>query len=100
MARPMADILYGAYLSAKSYVELWNAQGMGTYIPNDTTVIDDGSATDGRSPVTDAQVNNILNRCQELINWLETDQLTSGGTVTNAVLNTVAAVEVNGKSLF
>lgn len=101
-ARPMADLLYSAYLSAKSYIEQWNAGSVATVIPNDATIIADGAAVDGRPQVTDAQVTNIFTRCQELVNWMEQGLVASPftGTVTNATLNTVAGVQVNGQSKF
>lgn|SRR5579871_1791686 len=97
--RPFADELYSTYLTAKSLLNQWNAQSVSTAIPNDSTVIADGSATDGRAPIIDAQATNIITRAQELVNWMEADSLT-GGTVTNAVLNTVVAVAVNPQSKF
>lgn len=101
-ARPMADMLYSAYLSAKSFVTQWNADNVAAVIPNDATIIADGAATDGRAQVTDAQVTAIVTRCQELINWMEQGLVASPftGTVSNATLNTVAGVQVNGASKF
>lgn len=98
----MADLLYTAYLSAKSLVEQWNSEGVATVIPNDATIIGDGAATDGRPQITDAQATTIVTRCQELINWMEQGLVASPftGTVSNSTLNTVGAVEVNGVSKF
>lgn len=99
--RPMADLIYTAYETAKSVVEQWNAQNVSAVIPNDTTIIADGSATDGRAQITDAQATNIITRCQELIQWMENGLVASpfNASVTNATLNTVAAVQVNGKAI-
>lgn len=100
--RPMADLLYAAYLSAKKLNAEWNAQSVATVIPNDSTVIADGSATDGRPQITDAQATAIVTRCTELISWMENGLAASPflGSVTNATLNTVLAPEVNGVSKF
>jgi hypothetical protein len=46
--RPMADQLYSTYQAAKRVVQEWNSQLVSQAIPNDSTVIADGSATDGR----------------------------------------------------
>lgn len=100
--RPMADVLYSAYLSAKKIVQEWNGQSLSTVIPNDSTLIADGSATDGRPQITDAQATNIITRCMELISWFENGLVASpfNATVTNSYLNTVVAVQVNGKTQF
>jgi hypothetical protein len=100
--RPMADLLYSAYLSAKKLNTEWNAQNVAAVIPNDSTVIADGSAQDGRPPITDAQATAIVSRCQELISWMEQGLVGSPFLVpvTNATLNTVIAPEVNGVSRF
>ena len=100
--RPMADLLFTCYLTAKSIVNQWNAQGVATVIPNDSTVIADGAATDGRAQITDAQATAIITRSTEFINWMEQGLVGSPftGSVTNATLNTVTAVEVNGASKF
>lgn len=100
--RPMADLLYSAYLSAKKLNTEWNAQSVATVIPNDSTIIADGAATDGRAPITDAQATAIVSRCQEMISWMENGLVGSPflGSVTNATLNTVIAPEVNGVSRF
>jgi succinylarginine dihydrolase len=96
----MADMLYSAYLTAKSLVQQWNSQSVSAVIPNDATVIADGSAADGRAQITDAQATNIITRAIELINWMERGTLDTSGTQNNATLNTVGAVEVNGTARF
>lgn len=96
--RPMADLLYTAYQTAKSVVSQWNAQNVAAVIPNDAVIIADGSATDGRAQITDAQATTIITRCTDLINWMEGSTAIAAGDGSKAVLNTVAAVEVNGKA--
>jgi hypothetical protein len=100
--RPMADLLSCAYHSAKKLVNEWNAQGVATVIPNDATVISDGAATDGRAPITDAQATAIVTRCNELISWMEQGLVATPFLVpvTNATLNTVSLVQVNGQAKF
>lgn len=98
--RPMADLLATTYLTAKSVVNQWNAQLVSSVIPNDSVVISDGAAQDGRAQITDAQATAIITRCQELISWMENGLVASPflGTSTLATLNTVMAVEVNGRA--
>lgn len=100
--RPMADLLYTAYLTAKSVVNQWNAQSVSAVIPNDATIIGDGAAVDGRAQITDAQATNIITRCMELVNWMEQGLVASPftGSVSNATLNTVVGVQVNGTAKF
>ena len=90
--RPMADLLYTAYQTAKSIVDQWNAQDVSSVLPNTTDPIVDGSAQDGRPPITGAKATNVITRCQDLIADYEASS--------NAKLNTVTAVQVNGGARF
>ena len=101
--RPMSDLLYTVYQTAKSVVDQWNAQGVSTVLPNDANLIQDGATVasgtpDGRKPITDAQATNIITRCQDLINWMEGSASIAAGDGSKAVLNTVALVNTNGKA--
>ncbi len=96
----MADLLAQTYNTAKSIIDQWNNQAVSTVIPNDSTVIADGAATDGRPQVTDAQVTTIITRCIELVSWMEQDSLNGTGTNNKAILGTVLAVAVNGGAHF
>ena len=101
--RPMADLIMSAYLSAKKLVEIWDAQSVSTVIPNDSTIIADGAANDGRAQITDAQATAIVTRCEELISWLENGLIASPfntGTASLSTLGTVASVQVNGQTKF
>ncbi len=104
-ARPMADLLYSTYLSCKAFSQQWTAQGVATVIPNDSNLIQDGATVasgtaDGRTPITDAQVNVLFAHVTDLIAYFEG----ASGTPTNNAslqnLNQIIAVEVNGRSLF
>lgn len=109
-ARPMADVLESAYLSAKKLVGEWNAQATSAVIPNDATYIDDGAAPvgsgtaktpDGRPPCKDSDANSLVTRCLDYITWYEggsSPTVTGGGTM--GVANTVRAIEVNGRTEF
>lgn len=99
-ARPAADLLYSTYLTCKNFVQQWTAQGVAAVIPNDSNVIVDGSATDGRTPITNAQVNTLFAHISNLIAYFEG---ASGAPTNNASLqnlNQIIAVEVNGTAKF
>ncbi len=85
--RPAADALVQLALSAQAIILLWNARGGTAAIPNDGTVIVDGSPADGRPPITGAMVSNIIARLSEF----STDQTANS----NAKLDTEIAVAVN-----
>ena len=59
--RQLADIATKYYYAAKAFTNEWNATGMGAKIPNTTDLVVDGSAQDGRSPITGANVNGLKN---------------------------------------
>lgn len=96
--RPMAQLLYTAYLNAKSILQEWNSQSVATVLPNDANLLADGSAVDGRPPITDAQATSIITRCQDLVNWMEGSASISAGDGSKSVLGTVAAVQVGGSA--
>lgn len=85
--RVAADKLASAYTFAKQVQAEWFANSMASLIPNDASPIIDGSATDGRHPITGADATNIITRCGDLITDYEAN--------TNAKLNTVLGVAVN-----
>ena len=83
--RVAADKLAQAYWHAKRVQAEWAANpGL---IANKADVIDDGSKTDGRPPITGTDANNIVNRLAEL-----TADYEAGGS---AKLNTILGVAVN-----
>ena len=86
--RVAADRLARAYYFGKEVVSEWYAVSMASKIPNTTDVIIDGSAVDGRTTITGADVTNLITRLTELITEYEADS--------NAKLNTVLKPEVNG----
>lgn len=90
--RVMADLMYTSYQSAKSLLAEWNATGMSSLIVNTTDLISDGSPADGRTQITGAQATNIVTRAQDIITDYEASS--------NAKLNTVALVQVNGGARF
>jgi hypothetical protein len=100
-ARVLADLLESAYLSCKKYKAEWDAQGLSAVIPNDATLVADGSAVDGRPPCKNSTCNDLYTRATDFITWYEGGSgptVTGGGTF--GVANTVRAIEVNGRSQF
>lgn len=88
--RVMADLLARAYYLSKIVANEWNANAMASLIPNTSEVVNDGSAVDGRHEITGADATAIVTRCNELIADME--------ATSNAKLNTILAVAVNGVS--
>lgn len=100
--RPMANVIYSAYLSAKKIVDNWNGQSISVVIPNDANILGDGAANDGRPIITDSQATTIITRCNELVSWMENGLVASPfGTTSNlAYLNTIVVVANNGQTQF
>ena len=90
--RPYADAEAQAYWTAKKLINDWASFSMSAKIPNDASLIVDGSATDGRNAVTGLQITNILNRAQEKVTDYE--------ATSNAKLVTVTQVAVNTQARF
>jgi hypothetical protein len=85
--RPAADLLAQAYNYASQVLAEWTAHGGAVLVPNTSDPVVDGSATDGRPPVTGADVNLLVVRLSEL----KADFEASGA----AKLNTILKVAVN-----
>jgi hypothetical protein len=86
-ARVAADKLAQAYYFGKEVLDEWYAQNLGTIIPVNGGIVEDGAAIDGRSVITGNDVTNVINRISELV----TDYEASG----KAKLNTINIVAVN-----
>lgn len=86
--RPLADIYGSIYYRAKLMIAEFNSKGLASLIPNDglATVVD-GSAVDGRTPITGADVNIFLSNMQALVTQLE--------ATSNLLLNQSAKLWVN-----
>jgi hypothetical protein len=88
--RPMADRLAKCYYAAKQLVNNWNDQNLASVLPpGDATVVDDGSATDGRHPISADNAYGIVLQANALVTSMEA----SNGANLAAVL--LAAVNVN-----
>lgn len=86
--RVAADKLAQLYYTAKAVSQEWTANNLGAIIAYDNMdLVVDGSATDGRHPISGSDVNGLMNRLNEIV----ADMEASNG----AKLNTVLAVAVN-----
>ena len=87
-ARTLADAATRYYYAAKSFVNEWDATGMSAKITNTADPIIDGSATDGRSTITGANVVGLKNHVDTMLTDLE--------ATSNQKLNILLKIEVNG----
>ncbi len=87
-ARTLADAMTKAYYAAKGFVNEWAATEMDAKIPFTADVFVDGSATDGRTPITGANVRGLKGHVEDMIADLEAN--------TNQKLNILLKIEVNG----
>jgi len=87
-ARTLADAAARYYYMAKAFTNEWDATGMGAKIPNAADTIIDGSATDGRSTITGANVNGMKTHVDAMVTDLEASS--------NTKLNILLQIEVNG----
>jgi hypothetical protein len=85
--RVAADRLGQFYNLSKALSAEGTAEGWLTLFPNDVEVMVDGSATDGRTPITNADVRDIITMIQDLITWAE--------AASNARRNLMLKVAVN-----
>ena len=87
--RTLADIATRYYYAARAFQNEWVAAGMASKIPNDggETVVD-GSATDGRTPITGQNVNQLQSHINDMLGDLEASS--------NTKLNILLQIEVNG----
>lgn len=90
-ARRVADDMVSCYLTMKRLAQVWTGQSVAAVIPNDATLIADGSATDGRPQITDAMVNVLIANANTLIASFEAN--------TNLILNQCLQVSVNADSV-
>lgn len=58
--RVLADAMAGLYNAFKSAQIEFTAEGWASLFPNDSEVIVDGSAQDGRTPITNAEIRSFM----------------------------------------
>ena len=59
-ARPTFDFIMQMYFYGLTVQAIWGSQGLAALLPNSTDLIVDGSAQDGRPPITDGNVNTLI----------------------------------------
>ena len=85
--RAMADVYAQMYYRAKILKNIYDSQGISALIPNTADIVVDGSAQDGRAPITGAKVTGFTNALTNLITDLEANS--------NAKLNVLLQIAVN-----
>ena len=91
--RPMSDVAEDLYLTAKRFQQEWDAlvTVVGS-VPNTTDIVIDGSAVDGRLPVTGARLNGLKSLADAMVTWFETGSPTR--------IAQLQLVSVNGRARF
>lgn len=69
--RPIADRFMQLYWAAKQAAADWTSKGLGALITNDASAVADGSATDGRTQITGADLNVLLSHLNTFVADLE-----------------------------
>ena len=86
--RPLADAFGKLYYAAELAAQQFTAKGLSATIPNDATaVVVDGSASDGRTQITGADVNILLSNMNAFVSTAQAN--------TNLILNQTAKIWVN-----
>lgn len=94
-ARPLADKLVSLYYSLLSYQNDYAAAGIGAAITADLTTgnIVDGSATDGRTPITGTSLVNLAAAISQVMTAINVTLVTGVGATVVSVSN---GIQVNG----
>jgi hypothetical protein len=89
-SRPLADLVAGAFSAISTYSQLWASKGLGSIVPDDSSVVADGSEVDGRTPITGHDLHELKALCDDLI---------AMGAGENTKIPTVLKVCVNPRSV-
>jgi hypothetical protein len=70
-ARPTYDSFLQLYNTCQSLLNIWSAGGYAALIPNDASLIIDGSgpAGDGRLQLTGADINTLISNANNLVSF-------------------------------
>lgn len=95
--RPAADRMGQLYNLAKALQAEYQAEDWGTLFPDDTEIIVDGSATDGRAPITNREVRAfMLNVISPFLTDMEATQAVGSiPSAANGKRNLVLKIAVN-----
>ncbi len=87
--RTVSDKAAAYYWQAKAFLTEWDANDLGAVIPNDAVeIVVDGSAEDGRGPITGEDINDLRTHIETMVADLEANA--------NLKLNILLKIEVNG----
>src|SRR6476620_11032360 len=77
--RPEADSLAQAYFAAKNLLQIWGSQRLDTLIPPDpAAVVSDGAPADGRSVISGALVQGMMQFVAGIVERSETPDPATG----------------------
>jgi hypothetical protein len=88
--RVTADKLVAAYQSARALVEAYDATGMAALLGDDqafSNIIEDGSASDGRPPISAGGVKLTVENIRALLVQLETTETPTGLSLVQGILS-------------
>lgn len=83
--RTVADQIARTYYAARQAIDIWNTDVI--TIPNDTSIVNDGSPNDGRTSIAGQDVNSLLSLMQTYLALLENNN--------KAVLDLVLKISPN-----
>jgi len=81
-ARIVADKIAGAQGALSGFLSLWAVKDLASKIPNDSSVIIDGSASDGRTQITGADIHALISGAQTIKDSIDAN---SGAIGVNAL---------------
>lgn len=85
--RRCADQIGNIYYFLKKASDTWDSNNYATFFPGKGTLIDDGSTSDGRNQITDADVLAFMSFTQNFLSEFEANQ--------SAYLNLILKIAVN-----
>lgn len=85
--RPLADKLAQLYNLTKALQALAVANSWAALFPADGLTIGDTSATDGRNPITDTDLSNLIALVTSYINFMEASSFANRNLVNKIAVN-------------
>lgn len=73
--RTFADAYVGAYQRAKEIQIRWSSEGLAAKLPDTAEEIADGAHTDGRTVVTGADANDMVQAAIQLVDSLDANSM-------------------------
>lgn len=88
--RPLSDQISQFYYRAKSVLQQYNSTALLTTITNDSSVVMDGSATDGRTVLTGQDIVTMLSLCQGIVTNFEASANLQLNQITKPAVNKIS----------